>query len=68
MYSTFPTERLLHEAANVTVSLDPVLFFYAASFAGIAVLWTIGVLAFGRPHAVSVPRSTTQARITPVVP
>ncbi|MBW2379446.1 MAG: hypothetical protein JRG70_07810 [Deltaproteobacteria bacterium] len=60
MYRTFATnavtEFLLNEVAHSSVSLDPVLFFYTAVFATVAVLWTIGVLAFGK------------SRVSPVAP
>lgn len=62
------TERLLHEVANVTVSFDPVLFFYTSGFACAAMLWTIGVVTFGRPRAIWAQRATAQAGVTPVVP
>ena len=60
MYRTFATnavtENLLNEIARGSLSLDLVLFFYTALFATVAVLWTIGVVAFGKP------------RVTPVAP
>jgi len=76
MTPTFPTalvnETLLNEIAQSTVSLEPVLFFYGGLIAAAAVLWMIGVVAFGRPSAANVagePIATSrQQRTTPVVP
>jgi Mg2+/Co2+ transporter CorB len=41
-------DNLLNEVAHSTVTLEPVLFFYGAAIAAAAMLWTVGVLVFGR--------------------
>jgi len=75
MNPNFPThavsQSLLHEVAHSTVTMEPVLFFYGAVIVAAAVLWTIGVLAFGRSGAPSVAEPSTASsprpRITPAV-
>ena len=76
MTPTFPTalvnETLLNEIARSAVSLEPVLFFYGGLIAAAAVLWMIGVVAFGRPRtakAAGEPMAASRhQRTTPVVP
>jgi hypothetical protein len=46
--TTIISDSLLNEVAHSTVTLEPVLFFYGAAIAAAAMLWTVGVLAFGR--------------------
>jgi hypothetical protein len=75
MYPTFPSaalsERLLHEVAQTSLSLDPVLFFYSTMAATAVLFWTVGVLVFGRPGSRTSSVSAAQipqARITPMTP
>jgi len=50
MYPTAVSESLLNEVAQTSVPLDPVLFFYVVGFCLVAILWTLGVVTFGRPR------------------
>lgn len=54
MYPTFQppaaNEHLLNEVAQTSLSIDPVLFCYGVAVAVTLILWTIGVLVFGRPR------------------
>ena len=68
--TTVVSQNLLHEVAHSTVTMEPVLFFYGAVIVAAAVLWTIGVLAFGRSGAPSVAEPSTHSsprRITHAV-
>ena len=69
--STAVTEHLLNEVAQTSLLLDPVLFFYTTMPAVALLLWTVGVLAFGRPGSRTSSVSTTQVpreRLTPIAP
>ena len=67
------SESLLQESTQTIFSLEPVLFFYLATFVAGIVLWTIGVLLFGRkkkrmpsPSRARQTSSREEQRITPV--
>jgi hypothetical protein len=64
-------ENLLDEIAHTHLSLEMVFFLYAALVLSAAILWGVGVIAFGRcsPKRPS-PKSGSGSgdRITPAVP
>ena len=65
MYPTAPTEALLNEVAQTSLSLDPVLFFYGVCFSLAVILWTIGVLTLGRAPK---EQSIAPAEVTTIEP
>lgn len=68
------SENLLQESTQTIFSLEPVLFFYMATFVAGIVFWTLGVLLFGRkkkrvpsPSRARQTSAREDQRITPVV-
>jgi len=67
--TTVINEHLLNEIARTTLSMDTVYLCYAAAVVVAAVLWTFGVIAFGRrcstePFNPAVANSSRE-RLTP---
>jgi len=65
-------QNLLEEVANTGLSLETVFLLYGALVAVAAMLWVIGVFAFGRRRSVEPSSSKesgpTAERISPAVP